>query len=310
MAVRRIVVPGRGRPDRRRHRRSAPRWRRCGAGRSGGGIVLGPVPVGREHGRRAARARGARRRSTCAERAHRGRLAGGRGPDDGARAGAAAGARRRAGGHRPGSPDGEESRQPAGCRSPSRSLQGRRRSSRSCWSSGTRALPWLLRQVARTGSRELFTLAVLALALGIAVRLGRAVRRVVRARRVLRRRRAQRVGPVSHQAAADALPLQDAFAVLFFVSVGMLFDPRIVVREPRPCSSACWRSSSSARRSMLRSYRAGVSAFRCRHRAHRGGGARADRRVLVHPGRTRHCARPAAAGGRACCSSPPSCRSR
>ena len=38
--------------------------------------------------------------------------------------------------------------------------------------------------------------------------------------------------PVSHQAAADALPLRDAFAVLFFVSVGMLFDPTFLVREP------------------------------------------------------------------------------
>ena len=98
---------------------------------------------------------------------------------------------------------------------------------------GTRAVPWLLAQVARTGSRELFTLAVLALALGIAYgsaelfgvsfALGAFFAGVVLSESEL-----------SHQAAADSLPLQDAFAVLFLVSVGMLFDPTIMVREPLP----------------------------------------------------------------------------
>jgi CPA2 family monovalent cation:H+ antiporter-2 len=96
---------------------------------------------------------------------------------------------------------------------------------------GTRAVPWLLARVARTGSRELFTLAVLAVALGIAVgaaalfgvsfALGAFFAGVVIAE-----------SDLSHQAAADALPLQDAFAVLFFVSVGMLLDPLVLVREP------------------------------------------------------------------------------
>ncbi|HET9452834.1 MAG TPA: YbaL family putative K(+) efflux transporter [Gemmatimonadaceae bacterium] len=96
---------------------------------------------------------------------------------------------------------------------------------------GTRAVPWLLSRVARTGSRELFTLAVLAVALGIAVgaaalfgvsfALGAFFAGVVIAE-----------SDLSHQAAADALPLQDAFAVLFFVSVGMLLDPTVLVREP------------------------------------------------------------------------------
>jgi len=96
---------------------------------------------------------------------------------------------------------------------------------------GTRAVPWLLGRVARTGSRELFTLAVLAVALGIAVgaaslfgvsfALGAFFAGVVIAE-----------SDLSHQAAADALPLQDAFAVLFFVSVGMLFDPTVLVRQP------------------------------------------------------------------------------
>jgi CPA2 family monovalent cation:H+ antiporter-2 len=96
---------------------------------------------------------------------------------------------------------------------------------------GARVVPWLLVQVARTGSRELFTLGVLAIALGIAfgssvlfgvsLALGAFFAGVV-------------VGEsdLSHQAAADALPLRDAFAVLFFVSVGMLFDPSFVFSNP------------------------------------------------------------------------------
>ena len=96
---------------------------------------------------------------------------------------------------------------------------------------GTRFVPWLLTQVARTGSRELFTLAVLATALGIAYgsaalfgvsfALGAFFAGVILSE-----------SDLSHKAGADSLPLQDAFAVLFFVSVGMLFDPSIVVREP------------------------------------------------------------------------------
>ncbi|MFO7276835.1 MAG: YbaL family putative K(+) efflux transporter [Pseudomonadota bacterium] len=96
---------------------------------------------------------------------------------------------------------------------------------------GMRVVPWLLMQVARTGSRELFTLAVLAVALGIAYgsaqlfgvsfALGAFFAGVILSE-----------SDLSHQAGADSLPLQDAFAVLFFVSVGMLFDPSIVLREP------------------------------------------------------------------------------
>ena len=96
---------------------------------------------------------------------------------------------------------------------------------------GTRVVPWLLAQVARTGSRELFTLSVLVTALGIAFgsaelfgvsfALGAFFAGVVLSE-----------SDFSHQAAADSLPLKDAFAVLFFVSVGMLFDPTILLREP------------------------------------------------------------------------------
>ncbi len=96
---------------------------------------------------------------------------------------------------------------------------------------GPRVVPWLLSQVARTGSRELFTLSVLAVALGIAFgsaklfgvsfALGAFFAGVILSE-----------SDLSHKAAEDSLPLQDAFAVLFFVSVGMLFDPSILVREP------------------------------------------------------------------------------
>jgi CPA2 family monovalent cation:H+ antiporter-2 len=96
---------------------------------------------------------------------------------------------------------------------------------------GTRLVPWLLERIVRTGSRELFTLTVLALALGIAFgsaeffgvsfALGAFFAGVVLSE-----------SDFSHQAAADSLPLKDAFAVLFFVAVGMLFDPSILVREP------------------------------------------------------------------------------
>ncbi|KOC89963.1 YbaL family putative K(+) efflux transporter [Winslowiella iniecta] len=96
---------------------------------------------------------------------------------------------------------------------------------------GRRVVPWILAKSAATGSRELFTLAVLALALGIAFgaveffdvsfALGAFFAGMV-----------LNESELSHRAAHDTLPLRDAFAVLFFVSVGMLFDPMILVQEP------------------------------------------------------------------------------
>jgi CPA2 family monovalent cation:H+ antiporter-2 len=96
---------------------------------------------------------------------------------------------------------------------------------------GARVVPWLLLQVARTDSRELFTLSILATALGLAyasaelfdvsLALGAFLAGLVVAQ-----------SAQSHQAAADALPFRDAFAVLFFVSVGMLFDPGIIIDQP------------------------------------------------------------------------------
>ncbi len=96
---------------------------------------------------------------------------------------------------------------------------------------GRRAVPWLLTHVARTGSRELFTLAVLAVSLGVAVgaaslfgvsfALGAFVAGVVISE-----------SDLSYRAGADALPMQDAFAVIFFVSAGMLIDPRMLLDQP------------------------------------------------------------------------------
>ena len=96
---------------------------------------------------------------------------------------------------------------------------------------GGRALPWLLAHVSRLQSRELFTLAVLAIALGIAVSaaelfgvsmaLGAFLAGLVVGR-----------SEFSVRAAADALPMRDAFAVLFFVSVGMLLDPGLLLAAP------------------------------------------------------------------------------
>ncbi|MFT8245779.1 YbaL family putative K(+) efflux transporter [Roseomonas sp. BN140053] len=96
---------------------------------------------------------------------------------------------------------------------------------------GRRVIPWIMHYVAHTGSRELFRLAVYALALGVAFgaaqlfdvsfALGAFFAGMVMAESQL-----------SQRAAEEALPLRDAFAVLFFVSVGMLFDPAVLVRDP------------------------------------------------------------------------------
>ena len=96
---------------------------------------------------------------------------------------------------------------------------------------GARVVPWLLHQVAREGSRELFTLAVLAIALGIAY-LSSAVFGVSFALGAFLAGVVVGESDMSHQAAADALPLRDAFAVLFFVSVGMLLDPAFLLAKP------------------------------------------------------------------------------
>jgi CPA2 family monovalent cation:H+ antiporter-2 len=96
---------------------------------------------------------------------------------------------------------------------------------------GRRLFPWLLWQIAGTGSRELFTLCVVAAAVGIAYgsaelfgvsfALGAFFAGMV-----------MRESPLSYRAAEESLPLRDAFSVLFFVSVGMLFDPKVLIAQP------------------------------------------------------------------------------
>ncbi|MGU3496031.1 YbaL family putative K(+) efflux transporter [Xanthobacteraceae bacterium A53D] len=98
---------------------------------------------------------------------------------------------------------------------------------------GRRVIPWLLDMVAGIGSRELFRLAVLAIALGVAYgsaklfdvsfALGAFFAGMVLSE-----------SPLSHRAAEETLPLRDAFAVMFFVSVGMLVDPGIILSSPVP----------------------------------------------------------------------------
>jgi len=96
---------------------------------------------------------------------------------------------------------------------------------------GRRVLPWLLWQVARTGSRELFTLAVIAVAIGIAYGAS-ALFHVSFALGAFFAGMVMRESEFSHRAAEESLPLRDAFSVLFFVSVGMLFVPSILVEQP------------------------------------------------------------------------------
>ena len=96
---------------------------------------------------------------------------------------------------------------------------------------GRRAIPWILARIAATGSRELFTLAVLAIALGVA--FGSATLFGVSfALGAFFAGMLLNESELSHKAANDSLPLRDAFAVLFFVSVGMLFNPSILIEHP------------------------------------------------------------------------------
>lgn len=96
---------------------------------------------------------------------------------------------------------------------------------------GRKLFPWLLWRVARTGSREMFTLCVIAAAVGIAYGSS-AIFGVSFALGAFFAGMVLRESELSHRAAEESLPLRDAFSVLFFVSVGMLFDPRVIVQMP------------------------------------------------------------------------------
>ena len=159
---------------------------------------------------------------------------------------------------------------------------------------GTRVIPWLLDRVAETRSRELFTLTVLALALGIALgaatvfgvsmALGAFLAGMVVGR-----------SEYSLRAASEALPMRDAFAVLFFVSVGMLLDPALPARGAAAGGGhAGGGGRGQAAGGDGRRAAAAVSGPRG---LRRGGRAGADWRVLVHPGRAGPRAGRAAARG-------------
>ncbi len=96
---------------------------------------------------------------------------------------------------------------------------------------GRKLIPWLLWQVAGTGSRELFTLSVVAAAIGIAFGAAKLFS-VSFALGAFFAGMVMRESEFSHRAASESLPLRDAFSVLFFVSVGMLVDPAILLEKP------------------------------------------------------------------------------
>lgn len=98
---------------------------------------------------------------------------------------------------------------------------------------GRRVIPWILHAIANTGSRELFRLGVLAIALGVAFGAAKLFG-VSLALGAFFAGMIMSESELSHRAAEESLPLRDAFAVLFFVSVGMLFDPTSLLNDPLP----------------------------------------------------------------------------
>jgi CPA2 family monovalent cation:H+ antiporter-2 len=150
------------------------------------------------------------------------------------------------------------------------------------WFVGRRVIPWLLHYVAHTGSRELFRLAVLAIALGVAYgaatlfevsfALGAFFAGMILSESTL-----------SQRAAQETLPLRDAFAVLFFVSVGMLFNPAVVMTHPLALLATLLIvtvAKSAVAYGMMRLFRYPESTALMI-----AGESRAGRRVLVHPRR-------------------------
>ena len=285
LAVRAVALPGAARADRGRD--GARRRRRDGVGlaarrRAG----LRPGAVGGEHRRAAARAGGAGP-ARVGRRPDRRRLAGRRGSRDGARPRAPAGPRRPLGGQ---ALAAAPRRATSGSRSASRWASSRCSSS-SCSSSAcgssrgsssgsrTRARasssPWPCIALAlgvAFGSAQLF---------GVSFALGAFFAGMV-----------INESDLSQRAASDTQPLQDAFAALFFVAVGMLFDPG----DPGARS----RSSVLAVVAIIvvgKSLAALAIVLALRLPAGHGadglGGPRADRRVLVHPRRPRRRAGPA-----------------
>ena len=149
---------------------------------------------------------------------------------------------------------------------------------------GKRVFPRLLLMVSRTGSRELFTLCVVSAAIGVAFgsaelfgvsfALGAFFAGMMIGESAL-----------SQRAADESLPLREAFAVLFFVSVGMLFDPAVLVEHP--AAGARGHRVIMVGKSLAAIRPGAALRLRPADRAHRGREPGADRRVLVHPRRAR-----------------------
>ncbi len=149
---------------------------------------------------------------------------------------------------------------------------------------GKRLIPWVLHYMAHTGSRELFRLAVFVIALGaafaaaelfgVSFALGAFFAGMILSE-----------SPLSQRAAEETLPLRDAFAVIFFVSVGMLFKPAILIEDPLAVLATLaiiLLGKSLAAFAIIRAVR--LSRL---DRAARLGQPRANRRVLLHPRRAR-----------------------
>ena len=159
---------------------------------------------------------------------------------------------------------------------------------------GVRVFPWLLKRVEHTGSRELFTLAVIALALGVAFGSAKLFG-VSFALGAFFAGMVINESDLSHRAATDTQPLQDAFAGLFFVAVGMLFDPEILFEQPLKLLAVL------AIIVVGKSLAAFVIVLALRYPLGTAlsvsAAPGADRGVLLHPGRPRREPRPLAAGG-------------
>ncbi|MGN5478282.1 cation:proton antiporter domain-containing protein [Cupriavidus basilensis] len=162
---------------------------------------------------------------------------------------------------------------------------GRRLYRAGCWWRGRRVLPWFLWLVARTGSRELFTLSVIAAAIGIAYGAAQLFS-VSFALGAFFAGMVMRESEFSHRAAQRiAAALRDAFSVLFFVSVGMLFKPTILIEQPLHVLGTVAiiiLGKSVAAFALVLAFRYPLNTALTV-----SASPRADRRVLVHPGRAR-----------------------
>lgn len=96
---------------------------------------------------------------------------------------------------------------------------------------GRKVLPWILMRTVKTGSQELFTLCVIAIAITVAY-ASSTIFHVSFALGAFFAGMMMRESEYSHRAALQTLPLQDAFSVIFFLGIGMLFDPRVLIEHP------------------------------------------------------------------------------